>query len=319
MTDDGALYESRVTSHASRVLRWFRAVRPYAYPASIMPALLGTVLAWAQGYPFHLDRALLVLVGVIAAHTGGNLINDYEDVRRGVDRPGTQGGNGLLVTGQMTMRETLVGAGVALTIAFACGVPLIIAVGWPIAALMILGALAAFGYGFPPLSLKYRALGDVTVFFTFGIGITLGAYLVQAEAFSWTAIVAAIPLGLFVAAILIMNNLRDIEDDRAAGVTTFEGRLGLRAGAHFFILILSAAYVMTVMAVIGGSLPWGSLAMLGTIPLAIALVLQARAARVVGPSALTGAPEETAKLMFLFGLLLVLGVAVSAVLSGRSL
>ena len=293
---------------------WWKAVRPYAYPASVVPALLGTMLAWIHGYEVNLECAALVLVGVVAAHTGGNLINDVEDVRRGVDRPGTLGGNGLLVSGKMTSRETLVGAAIALFVAAVCGASLIASGGWPIFFLMLFGALAAVGYGFSPFGFKYRALGDPIVFLSFGIGVVLGSYMVQTGTFSWSVVVAAIPMGLLVSGILIINNLRDIEDDRAAGILTFELQLGARRGGRFYSLVLAAAYATVGVAVFCGLLPVGSLAMLATIPLAIALVLRARTAAVVGPSFLVGAPEHAAQLMLAFGVTMMLGMSIQKVL-----
>jgi 1,4-dihydroxy-2-naphthoate polyprenyltransferase len=295
---------------------WWKAVRPYAYPASIMPALLGTALAWMQGYEINFGRAALVFIGVIAAHTGGNLINDVEDVARGVDRPDTLGGNGLLVAGKMTSRETFRGAIVALLIAAACGIALIISGGWPILLLMLMGGLAAVGYGVAPFSFKYRAFGNPIVFLSFGVGIVLGAYMVQAGSFSWSAVVAAIPMGLLVSGILIINNLRDIEDDRVSGILTFEGRLGAKQGGAFYTLVLAGAYVTAIVSVIVGLLPAGALAMLVTIPLALPLALRARTASIVGPSFLKGAPEHAAQLMLAFGVTMTLGMCIQVALLG---
>ncbi len=293
---------------------WWKAVRPYAYPASIVPALMGSMLAWIDGYDLGFGRAVLVLLGVVAAHTAGNLINDIEDVRRGVDRPGTLGGNGVLLSGEMTEREHRIGAAIALIIAAACGVPLIILGGWPILFLMLFGAIAALGYGFSPLAFKYRALGNPIVFFSFGVGVVLGAYIVQTGSFSWNAVVLSIPIGLLATGILVINNLRDIEDDRAAGILTLEGMLGAKRGGRFYSLLLTITYGVLIAGVIIDLIPIGALAALVTIPLAIPILLRARTSAVVGPSFLVGEPEHAAQLMLAFGVTGMLGMAIQKVL-----
>ncbi|HPM42011.1 MAG TPA: prenyltransferase, partial [bacterium] len=103
---------------------WWRAARPYAYPASVVPVLLGAALAFADGISVSLWRLLLTLVGIVAAHAGGNLMNDYFDFRKGVDRPGTLGGSGALVDGLMTPRKVLFGAVISFAAAAAAGLPL---------------------------------------------------------------------------------------------------------------------------------------------------------------------------------------------------
>lgn len=296
---------STLCTPRSTLKLWCRAVRPYAYPASIVPALLGTALAWSEGIKVRLDLALLTLIGVIAAHTAGNLINDYEDFRRGIDRPGTLGGNGLLVSGEMTLSQTLVGAFVALAVALICGVPLIIHAGWPIAALMIAGALAAMGYGFSPFGFKYRALGDFTVFMAFGVGITLGSYMVQSLTFSWKALAISIPYALWVVAILHANNTRDLGDDRDSSFKTLAGHLGDRLARRFYTTILIVAYALPVAFVIAGIAPAGVLLVFLSAPLAVRLV---RMVASYDPAFLSAAVPQTAQFSLPFGLLLTVGL-----------
>lgn len=293
---------------ASSLKLWWRAVRPYAYPASIVPVFLGTAIAWSEGVAIDVVAFVLVLVGVVAAHTGGNLINDYEDFRRGVDRPGTLGGNGLLVSGEMTPARTLAGAAVALSVALCCGVLLALQGGWMIWVLMGAGALAAIGYGMPPFGFKYRALGDVTVFFAFGVGVTLGSYFAQVHAFSWVPVAAAVPYGLWVVALLHCNNIRDMADDAADRTRTLAGALGPRGARIAYAVIVLGSYATVAAFSAAGVLPRGALLVFATLPMGMALAVRISAAPPAS-EALAAAVPRTAQFSLFFGVALIAGIA----------
>ncbi len=309
MISTGTSFGSRVTSHVSRFLVWWKAVRPYAYPASIMPVAVGVAFAWSQGIAIHWGWALITLIGVVAAHTGGNLINDYEDFRRGVDRPGTLGGNGLLVDGTLTPRAILVAALIAFAIAGIVAIPLVMHVGAELLWLVALGLLAGAEYVLPPLGLKYRALGDLTVFLAFGVGITVGSYSVQAVELSLAAAPVAVPMGLLVAAILHANNIRDVEDDTAVAVRTFAARIGPVRARMFFLLLIAGAYAMTLGLVVGHVVVPGAALVILTLPLAISIVREVWCGR-AHDRRLAEAVPRTAQLNLAFGGALVGGIVI---------
>ena len=287
---------------------WWRAVRPFAYPASVVPALLGMVLAWSGGAAIRIDLALAILLGALAAHTGANLMNDYIDFRRGVDRPGTLGGSGVLVEGLLPPRAILVASIIFFAIAFAIALPLCIRVGLPLILLVIAGFVAGAGYVLPPFSLKYRALGDMTVFFAFGMGITLGSYMVLSLEFSWVPVLSAVPIGLLVAAILHANNMRDIADDRAISVKTLAGLLGLGRSRIVYAAIVFGSYVSVIVFSLVGVINQGALAAVVTLPIAWSLVVRVWRAPLPAHDVLDYAVEQTAKLDLFFGLAMMAGI-----------
>lgn len=302
---------SRVTGHGSRILLWWKAVRPYAYPASIMPVAVGIAFAWSQGIAIRWGWAILTLVGVVAAHTGGNLLNDIEDYRRGVDRSGTLGGNGLLVDGTLTSRTILGAALISFGVAGIVAIPLILHVGAELLWLVAPGLVAAAGYVLPPLGLKYRALGDITVFLAFGVGITVGSYSVQVGELSFAAAPVAVPLGLLVAAILHVNNMRDALDDAAVDVQTLAARMGPDRAKLFYLLLVGGAYLVCALLVVAGVLLPGALLAVITLPLALSTMVSVWRSR-VRDARLAEAVPRTAQLNLVFGGALVGGIVVWA-------
>jgi 1,4-dihydroxy-2-naphthoate polyprenyltransferase len=201
-------------------------VRAYAYPASIVPILLGGVYARHEtGWllPGHL---LLALAAGMLYHTGCNLLNDYYDYRYGVDRPGAFGGNGLLVSGMMTPRQIALGAWASLAVGSLIGFYFVCRYGLPVLVIGIAGFLGAVFYTATPYGLKYHALGEPLVFLRMGVGMVLGGFATQGAGVSARACAASLPVAFLVAAILQANDTRDIAGDRESGVTTLSVILG---------------------------------------------------------------------------------------------
>lgn len=295
----------QVTGHGLGL--WWRAVRPYAYPASVVPCFLGASVASSQGYAVDLWRLALVVVGVIAAHTGGNLVNDYFDFTKGVDRPGTLGGNGVLVEKLMTPRRILAGAAVAFAVAASCGLVLLSCVGWPAAALALFGFFAAVGYVAPPFGLKYRALGDMNVFLAFGVGITLGSYFVQTGRLAWAPLSAGAAYGLWVVALLHCNNIRDMADDAADDTKTMAGIMGPRVARAAYAAVVLGSYALVAIFAFAGVLPRGALLCFLTLPMGASLAL--RVAGAGGDEAcLARAVPQTAQYSLFFGAAMIAGI-----------
>ena len=228
----------------------WRATRAYSLPASVVPVLLGTALAFrgnggtAHGH-FDGTLFLVVLLGSILAHFGANVLNDYFDFILGVDtRP--EHGSGVLTGGHMTARETLVFGLVLLAGAAGCGLFVgvnRVAVVMPLA---LLGLGCAVLY---PAILKKYALGDLLIVLAFGLGLTLGAYGVQTGSLTgrawWQVSLFSVPVCLLVDAILHANNLRDAPDDRTARVHTMATVLSARNARlwHQFLLFGPLVFV----------------------------------------------------------------------------
>lgn len=273
----------------------WRATRAYSLPTSIVPVLLGTVLA-ARAYGelgegrFDAGAFTLVLLGAVLAHIGANVINDYFDFVHGVDtRP--EHGSGVLTRGEMPAAQALTFALVLFAGAALCGLLLLRTSGAVVVSLALVGLACAVGYS---AFLKKYAAGDLLIVIAFGFGLTLGAFGVQArsinaEQWLWVAFFS-LPICLLVDAILHANNLRDAEDDRAAGVRTVATALGPVAGQRLQHLLLFGPLVFIVIGMATRLLP------LWTLATFLALPLLVRASR-------TGSVQATAQAHLLFGLL----------------
>lgn len=273
----------------------WRATRAYSFPASVVPVLLGTVLA-ARGYAgtadahFDLRTFLLVVIGAVLAHSGANVLNDYFDFVKGVDtRP--EHGSGVLTRRELTPSQALTFGLAQLGAAAACAVFLLPTHARIVVPLALIGLGCAVLYS---ALLKKYALGDLLIIVAFGFGLTLGAYGVQVPAISAAQCVTvslySIPICLLVDAILHANNLRDAADDRAVHVRTLATLLPPKAAQALQLCLLFGPLVFVLLSVIAQFLPLWSLATLLSLPLLI------RAAR-------SGSVEGTAQTHLAFGLL----------------
>ncbi|MEP6956081.1 MAG: prenyltransferase [Chthoniobacterales bacterium] len=276
----------------------WRATRAYSLPASVVPVLLGTVLA-ARGYGepggghFDTSTFLLVLAGAVLAHFGANVINDYFDFVYGVDtRP--EHGSGVLTRGDMTAPQTLGFAIILFGAAALCGLALLRTHAAVVVPLALIGLACAVCYS---AFLKKYALGDLLIVLSFGLGITLGAYGVQVRGVTlapwlWVAFFS-IPICLLVDAILHANNLRDAPDDRAVHVRTLATTLSPNAAQFLQQALLFGPLVFVLAGVSTGLLPLWSLGSL------LAFPILRRASR-------SGSVEGTAQAHLVFGLLYTL-------------
>ncbi len=284
---------------------WAQAVRPFSFTASIVPVLLGTALAGAQGL-FDLRLLLLTLVAAVAIQGAANLFSDYFDYRGGYDTAESHGGSGVLTQGILQPSEVFLGGLVLLLLSAAIGVYLAVTRGMPLLALGALGLLGAYFYSGRPLAYKYRALGDPVIFVLFGPLMVLGAYYVQAQAIEVVPVLYALPVGCLVTAILHVNNIRDIPFDGHGGAVTVARALGLRRAKLLLYGLLVTAYVLLVAGVLAGTfVRWSALALLSA-PLGWSLARRVRAAGEPGDLVLLDI--ATARVHLLFGLLLVAGV-----------
>jgi 1,4-dihydroxy-2-naphthoate octaprenyltransferase len=181
--------------------------------------------------------------------------------------------------------------------------------------ILLLGLIGVFGgffYTARPLGYKYRALGDLGIFLLFGPLMVLGAFFVQAGTFSWLPLIAALPVGFLVTAILHANNLRDIPFDGRAGIKTLAMVAGSRGSRVIYATLLVGAYVAVVAFSVLGLVPMLALAALLSAPIAVRnlrLIMRASS-----PGEMAMADVMTAQLHMAFGVLLTLGVAVGSLI-----
>lgn len=247
---------------------WAKAVRPYAYSASLVPVAIGGLHARITGAEFSGLRFGVALAGGILLHTAANLWNDYYDFKGGVDRAGGGVGSGVLVHGDMTPARCFRGAGVCAGLGTLAGLWLAVQVGWSLLILGLAGLAGALAYSAGPLSPKHRALGEVWVFALMGVGMTLGGHMAQTGRFSWGAVAAGIPAALLMTLLLYTNNLRDMRSDRDAGLRTLPMMFGPLEGKVVAGVFLAVPYAVTLLMGLTRQLPPGILAALLTLPFA---------------------------------------------------
>ena len=284
------------------------AARPRTLPAAIAPVLVGTALAGYAGV-FHVLRFVAALLGSILIQVGTNLSNDYSDARRGADAEDRLGPVRVTAGGLVPPRQVLIATYVTFALAVLAGVYLIVVAGWQLLLVGAASILAGVAYTGGPKPYGYEGLGEVFVFLFFGIVAVAGSYFVEVRHLDWEAFALAVPVGLLAAAILVVNNVRDIDSDRRAGKRTLAVRLGRERTRTLFAVVVYLAYVLAPATWIFGPvtawvlLPWLTLA------LAIRVVRLVRN-HADGPT-LNQALAQTGMLQLAFCILLSAGLLLS--------
>ena len=287
---------------------WLLAVRLRTLPAAVAPVLVGTALAASED-EFRLLPFVAALVGSIFIQIGTNLSNDYSDARRGADTEDRLGPVRVTAGGLMPPKRVLVGTYVAFGIAVAAGLYLAAVAGWELLVVGAASILAGVLYTGGPRPYGYEGLGELFVFVFFGVVAVVGSYYVQTEELRWEAFALAAPVGLLASAILVVNNVRDIETDRRAGKRTLAVKLGRdRARILFMAMVILAFAAPAATWACGGLSAW-LLLTLAALPLAPPLI-ETVSSRTDGP-ALNGALAGAARLLAVFSLLLSAGVLLS--------
>jgi 1,4-dihydroxy-2-naphthoate octaprenyltransferase len=248
----------------------------------------------------------------VLLHIGTNVTNEIYDVRKGIDTITSPRASHAILKGRIGERSAYAFALVAFALAALVGLGLIAARGWPIVALGVAGLAGGYFYTAPPFEYKFRALGLPLVFLLMGPLMTVGSYYAVTGAWSPVALVLSLPIGLLVAAILHGNEWRDIREDTRAGIITLSSRIG-RQWAHYGYLGLTlGAYMVLALAVVADALPPSTLLAILSLPLLVVVVRAAELGASGQARALAMIDLQTARLHAAFGLLLVVGVALAA-------
>jgi 1,4-dihydroxy-2-naphthoate polyprenyltransferase len=303
----GAAPGARIATVPRGTLRlWLLAARPRTLPAAVAPVLVGTALAGSE----HVFRPLAfaaALVGSVFIQIGTNLSNDYSDARRGADTEDRLGPVRVTAGGLVPPRRVLVGTYVAFAVAVTAGLYLAAVAGWELLLVGAASILAGVLYTGGPRPYGYEGLGELFVFLFFGIVAVTGSYFVQTEVLRWEAFAVAVPVGLLAAAILVVNNIRDVDTDRRAGKRTLAVKLGRARAKRLFAGMLLLAFAAPVVLAPAIS-PWLLLS-LAALPLAPPLA-RTVATRSDG-AALNAALADSGRLLALFSLLLAVGLLLS--------
>jgi 1,4-dihydroxy-2-naphthoate polyprenyltransferase len=287
---------------------WLMAARLRTLPAAVAPVLVGTSLALGAGH-FRVLAFVAALLGAVFIQVGTNLSNDYSDARRGADTEDRLGPVRVTAGGLVPPGRVLFATYVTFGLAVLCGAYLVAVAGWELIAVGAVSILAGVLYTGGPRPYGYEGLGELFVFLFFGIVAVSGSYFVQVQELPWEAYACAVPVGLLASAILVVNNVRDLETDRRAGKRTLAVRLGRTRTRSLYTAMVAGAFLLAPLPWLLGSmtawllLPWCA------IPLATGLVRIVRT-RVDGPT-LNGALAKTGALQLVFCLLFSAGILLS--------
>ena len=290
----------------SALRTWLLAVRPATLPAAASGVVVGLGAALAVGAAFRPDTALGCLAVAILLQVLANLANDLSDFRRGADTPDRAGPTRVASAGLVTPRQLELAIGLTIAAAGLVGAWLAWVGGPAIVALGILAIVAALAYTGGPWPYGYRALGEVFVFIFFGLVAVVGTAYLQALRFEALFVVAAIPMGALITAILVVNNLRDIPTDAAAGKRTLAVVLGRRAATVEYGLLLALAFAVPVALLLAGQ-GIAQLLPLCSAPLAAPLLRTVRG--FAEPRQLNAVLAGTARLALVFGALFAVALA----------
>ena len=299
---------------------WLLAIRPATLPAAAAGVAVGLGAALAIGTPFRVDTAAGCLVVALLLQVLANLGNDLSDHRRGADTPDRAGPTRVAAAGLVTERQLEAAILLVTGLAGVIGLWLVLVGGPVLLALGGLAIVAALAYTGGPFPYGYRALGEVFVFVFFGLVAVVGTAYLQALRVEPLFLVASIPAGALITAILVVNNLRDIPTDAAAGKRTLAVILGRRRTVAEYALLLVLAYTVDVLTVpLGSGVRWGPLAVaawlpLLTIPMALPLLRTVRGFE--EPRELNAVLKGTARLALAFSLLFAVGLALAGLHPG---
>jgi len=288
---------------------WFLASRPWSFSMTAISVSVGSALGAIDG-SFSWALYLMALLATVLLHAATNLINDYYDVKSGVDTPEVSTAQYRphpLVEGKLAAGHVRVAAYVLYSLSVLIGIYLAATRGWALMWIGLSGAFASLTYTAPPLKYKYSALGEFSVFLMWGPLMVAGAYFVQRQTFSLNAFWISLPFGALVALVLLANNIRDIKHDRDKGILTLAIVLGQRHGLVLYFLLVVLAYLAIILMSLFGPLYLWSLIVLLSLPLALKLL------RLMMKQIPADADARTAQLDTAFGVLLVISLVLEGV------
>jgi 1,4-dihydroxy-2-naphthoate octaprenyltransferase len=298
-----------MTVGAAELRIWVMAARVRTLPAAIAPVLVGTALAYTLKDVFRPGAFVAAMLGSILIQVGTNLSNDYSDARRGADAEDRVGPVRVTAGGLVPPKQVLMATYVTFGVAALCGVYLVAVSGIELLFVGIASIAAGVLYTGGPRPYGYEGLGEIFVFLFFGIAAVTGSTFAQTESWPWQAFALAVPVGLLAAAILVVNNVRDLESDRRAGKRTLAVRLGRERGRMLYGVMIYGSYLLAPLPWLLGSLSaWLLLSWL-TLPLAVRIVRTVRR-HADGPT-LNEALAQTGMLQLAFCLLLCVGILAS--------
>lgn len=292
------------TKEISKVESWLLASRPKTLPAAVMPVFVGTAIAIQDG-AFFAPAAIVALICSILIQVGTNFINDLYDFLKGSDKKERLGPTRVLASGFITPNEMKIGIAVVFGSAFLLGLYLVYLSDWLIFIIGILSLIAGYAYTAGPYPLAYNGLGDIFVFIFFGFVGTIGTYYIQTLEITTFVFWASIPVGALITNILVVNNYRDIEEDKVAGKRTLAVMYGGRFSRVQYLVFMIVSYAILLVVYFTFKQSLYVFLPLLTLPIAIKLIKMIF--NITGKE-LNETLALTAKLSALYGLLFAVGI-----------
>jgi 1,4-dihydroxy-2-naphthoate octaprenyltransferase len=287
-------------SQPAKWMAWILAARPKTLTISVAPVLAGTALAWQEGGKFAALPMLAALLAAIFIQAGTNLHNDAADYEKGGDREGRIGPRRAVAQGWLSAKDVHRVAFTSFALAGVLGLYLAVIGGWPIILVGALSLLCGYGYSGGPRPISYTPLGELFVLFFFGLVAVGGSYWLQLHVLSAGALLTGVAIGSFASAVLMVNNYRDLEADRAVSRKTLAVVLGRPFSRLVYAGLLLAPFPLSMLVSKGVGLVW--------LALPLALILLRAFWRSAPGEAFNRILAGTAMAQLLYALLFVIGV-----------
>ncbi|WP_408648010.1 1,4-dihydroxy-2-naphthoate polyprenyltransferase [Thiocapsa bogorovii] len=259
-----------MSGSGSNLALWTAAARPKTLVLAVAPVVAGIGLAVFQTGQLAAVTAVLTLIAAVSIQVGTNLHNDASDYERGTDTADRLGPPRATAEGWFSLEQVKRAAHLAFGLAFVIGLALVVRGGWPILAIGIASLVAGYAYTGGPRPIAYGPFGELYVLLFFGLAAVGGSYYLQTLTVDWPALMVGIALGLPAAAVLLLNNYRDLETDRIAGRRTLCHHLG-RPSARVLYGLLLLASVAILLFTFGPVIGWPLLA---AVPLGVFLTFK---------------------------------------------
>ena len=288
----------------TKVQSWILAARPKTLLAAFVPVLVGSALAVSTN-SFFLPYSIAALFCAILIQIGTNFTNDLYDHLKGADNKNRKGPQRALASGLISVKEMKWGITFTFGLSFLVGLYLVYSTGWVILVIGIISISAGFVYTAGPFPLAYNGLGDVFVFIFFGVVGTMGTYYLHTTEFTFLSFLISLSVGAVTTNILIVNNFRDIDEDKAAGKNTLAVFIGRSFTRLEFILLLVFCYLVLIILFTEYNFSYWIFLPFITLPFAVLLI---KMLFKLSGTELNKTLELSAKFSGLFGLLFAAGL-----------
>ena len=253
----------------SKLKEFFMCTRPHSYPASIAPVLFGATYALGYEIKFSILKFILFLLACLLIQAATNLFNEYYDYKHGLDKIDSEGISGSIVKGNLSPREVMVGALVLYALAFVLGLILTFITSFYVLLVGLVCMLAGYFYTGGKYPIAYSPFGEVVSGFFMGTIIISLSFYFQTGYINADIIVVSLPLFIMIGAILLANNIRDLDNDKESGRRTYAILVGRNNAIKTMAISFIVVYLLNVLFIVTKYASWWNLLVFVTIPLAI--------------------------------------------------